>query len=115
MPRARANRRSESERRRWTEVQARAVMDKLEASGEPVSVFAQREGLDAQRLYRWRRRLQARGDREAPPPTFLEIRSRSADALVEVVLRSARVLRVAESIDDGVLLRLVALLEREPC
>lgn len=97
------------------------------ASGLPPSVFARQAGIDVQRLHRWRRQLlKARGrDRRANgpaeqgrttstsvvAPTFLEVHPQRAEP-VEVVLRSGRVLRVSEQIDEVVLLRLVEILER---
>jgi transposase-like protein len=43
--------------RRWSQSDARVVLDALERSGEPVRMFARRHGLDAQRIYKWRTRL----------------------------------------------------------
>jgi transposase-like protein len=77
-----------------------------------LSAFAAREGLAAQRLYSWKRRLERGGNAGSPSVAFLELR-RSALAPVEIVLRSGRVLRVSESIDPGALRRLVDVLERE--
>jgi transposase-like protein len=78
-----------------------------------VNAFAKREGLDAERLYRWRRRF-AR-EREAVGPALIELRptpsARRAEP-VEIVLGSGVVVRVAETIDPATLARLVAALER---
>jgi hypothetical protein len=82
--------------------------------------FAMREGLDARRLSRWRLRLEtevARGAGDATPE-FVELGSlRPRDVpRVEVVLRSGRVLRVAETIDPSALVRLARALEEDsPC
>ena len=43
--------------RRWSEADARVVIEALERSGEPVTAFARRHGLDKQRIYQWRSRL----------------------------------------------------------
>jgi hypothetical protein len=53
---------------RWTERDARIALAALERSGKPVSPFAAEHGLDAQRLYAWRRRLGGAG-----PTTFREL------------------------------------------
>jgi transposase-like protein len=90
---------------------ARAARAALTASGLSPSGFARREGLDVERLYRWRRELAAEGRPAAPAPELIEIRPRPA-ASVEIVLASGRVLRVAETIDVAALARLVAALER---
>jgi transposase-like protein len=42
---------------RWTTPTARAVLAAQEKSGESVAGFAQRHGLEPQRLYWWRNRL----------------------------------------------------------
>ena len=48
-------------RRRWTPADARSAVAALEASGLSPLAFARREGLEVERLYRWRRRLGPRG------------------------------------------------------
>ena len=95
---------------RWTEDDARTVLAAQDASGLSVPAFAAREGLDAQRLYFWRRKL---GNSAEPSkaPTFIEVRPAAARELVEIALRSGHVIRVAESIDARVLRRLVDALE----
>jgi hypothetical protein len=99
-------------RRRWTAVEARAVLAALASSGLSQSVFAAREGLDIQRLRMWRQKL---GIAITPrPPSFVEVRPRTAEG-VEIVLRSGVTLRVAESIEAAVLRRLVETLEGPPC
>jgi ribosomal protein L32E len=94
------------------------ALAKQEASGLSPSAFAKQEGLEVQRLYRWRQRLAKEAGRRAivaATPTFVEVRTRRAER-VEVVLPSGRVVRVSEDIDGAVLLRLVVALERaEPC
>lgn len=98
-------------RRRWTPADARSALSALRASGLSLAAFAAREGLEPQRLYRWRRQVSARSGSAGAAPAFVEIRPRSAE-LVEIVLRSGRVLRVCESISPPSLERLVAVLEK---
>jgi len=98
-------------RRRWTVADARAALSALDASGMSPCAFASSKGLDAQRLYRWRRRL---GTFDVvPTPAFVEVKRQAVEP-VEVVLRSGRILRVSESIDDSALRRLVHALENDP-
>ena len=100
-------------RRRWTTADARSVIAALTRSGLSASAFAVREGLDAQRLLRWRRRLGPSSARTLP--TFVELRPSRAQT-IEVVLGSGRVLRASESIDPLALAGLVDALERSsPC
>jgi len=122
MPRARTRARLPAPyvtRRHWTIDVARAALAASDASGLSMLAFADREGLDVRRLYRWDRRLSAESfvvdPAPAPAPEFVELRPRGAEP-VEVVLRSGRVLRVSETIDPSALVRLALALERsEPC
>jgi hypothetical protein len=68
-----------------------------------------------ERLDTWRRKLGLGGGRKssAVRPAFVELRSATFES-VEVVLRSGRVLRVAESISAAALKRLVEVLEEMP-
>jgi hypothetical protein len=104
------------DRRRWTEQDARMVLNALERSGKPVRVFAEEHGLDPQRLYAWRRRV-AGGD----DTTFRELIVRpspmtsapGADGVpFEIVLASAIVIRVPASFDAAALSRLLEVLSQ---
>lgn len=113
-----------SHRRRWRVPEARAALDALAASGLSVSAFAEQEGIDEERLYRWRRRFarerkaEARAVTPTTTPAIIELRAatpsplRAAAESVEIVLVSGVVLRVAETIDPARLARLIAGLER---
>lgn len=46
-------------RRRWSEADARAIVQAWRGSGESQLVFARRHGLDPQRIGHWVRRLRA--------------------------------------------------------
>lgn len=114
-----------SRRRRWRVIEARAALNALAASGLSVIAFAEQEGLDKERLYRWRRRF-ARERKAAaravlPPatPAIIELRPttslsprRAETELVEIALVSGVVVRVAETIAPATLARLIAALER---
>lgn len=97
---------------RWTHDDARQVIAALERSGQSVSVFAAEHGIDAQRLYVWRRRLGARAERT----TFRELAvSPTRGALeelerLEVVFPSGVFLRVPTSFDSDALARLFEVL-----
>ncbi|HZT93467.1 MAG TPA: hypothetical protein VE985_03200 [Gaiellaceae bacterium] len=96
---------------RWSEADAREVLEALELSGEPVAVFAAAHGLDAQRLYMWRRRLGASAERT----TFRELVVRgSAERATafEVVLSTGVTVRVPASFDADALARLLDVLSR---
>src|SRR3954463_2030639 len=111
MPKARQVARF-TNRRRWTVEEAREAIAAQAASELSVREFAMREGLEVQRLYRWRRRL---GTEEVGRPAFIEVQPRRAEP-IEIVLRSGLVVRVAESIDVDVLRRIVDSLDKAgPC
>src|SRR5262249_27963556 len=98
--------------RRWTPADARAVFVEQAASGLSLNAFAEREGIDAWRLYRWRRRLDERtapatrasatkakkarsAAAPAPTPAVIELRPSTQRAEhIEVVLASGVTLRV---------------------
>ena len=95
-------------RRRWRAAEAEGLLAELESSGLSVSEFAEREGLDAQRLYRWRAQLATTG--AARGPAFVEVKAAAATGL-EVVLRSGVVVRVPNGFCEDSVRRLVGLLD----
>jgi len=105
--------------RRWSVEDAQEALAAQERSGLTLRAFAAREGLSAQRLDRWRRRLAA--ERVA---TFVEVSPSQSKAVspgegwvvgprerFEIVLRSGRVVRVAESFDASARGRLLAVVD----
>jgi len=90
---------SHSQRRRWSIAEARAALSAMAASGLSPDAFAQREGLQVQRLRRWRPAGRRRKRGEGSDGGFRRSRSPRGDGAVEIVLRSGRTLRVSESID----------------
>lgn len=106
--------------RRWTAEDARRALDDLEQSGLELRAFAIREGLDPQRLARWRRRLAGQTG-----PAFQEIVVREPATVVEmdvarsalgqhfeIVLTSGRAVRVPASFDAGALRQLLEIVEQ---
>ena len=100
-------------KRRWSPDDARAVLARLDSSGLTVREFAEREGLDGQRLYRWRAQIVT----TKTGPTFVEIARPARGATIEVVLRSGHVLRVPAGFEAETVRRLVEILGdgRGPC
>jgi transposase-like protein len=111
-------------RRRWTAEDARQALTALKQSGLSPSAFATREGLDAQRLWRWRRQL------GTPAATAFEeiVRHDTASGLngetaapfeqerFEIVLASGRVVRVPASFDATALRQLLTIVDEvRPC
>ena len=105
--------RSPFTRRRWTEEDARNVLAALERSGKSVPVFATERGLDAQRLYSWRRRFGAvaKGD----TTTFRELTVRPSspvpvESQFEISFPSGVHVRVPVGFDAASLARLLDVL-----
>jgi hypothetical protein len=96
-------------RRRWTEKEARAALVAQGASGLSLRAFARREGLDVQRLVRWRHRLEV----SSAPVHFVEVATQRRPEPIEILLASGRVLRVSESVDVAVVARLAEALDGE--
>jgi transposase-like protein len=111
-------------RRRWTAKDAKQALTALAQSGLDLRAFAVREGLDPQRLWRWRRQLA-----ETAAPAFEEVVRPGAPSVLhveapaaalqerfEIVLTSGRVVRVPASFDASALVQLLTLVDEvRPC
>jgi transposase-like protein len=111
-------------RRRWTAEDAKQALLAMERSGLSPGAFAAREGLDAQRLWRWRRKLGT-----STAPVFEEIVCQDAVSGLEghlpapaererfeIVLPSGRVVRVPASFDATALRHLLDVVDEvRPC
>lgn len=98
----------------WRAEEARAALDDQQASGLSVTQFAQREGLQAQRLYLWRRRFAAADDGRPKLPQFIEVLPPYArSSSVEVALRSGVVVKAPVDIDPEALAGMVSALARK--
>ena len=98
-------------RARWSAEEARRVVAEQMSSGLSVGKFAEREGLDAERLYRWKRILAAGA---VTTPAFVEVRTPDITRHgrpIEIALRSGHRLFFADSVDSSALRWLLQLLE----
>ena len=98
-------------RARWSAEEARRVIGEQMSSGLSVSKFAERKGLDAERLYRWKRIL---AEGTVTTPAFVEVRTADIarhDRQIEITLRSGHRLFFADSVDPSALGWLLQLLE----
>lgn len=77
-----------AERPRWTEADARTVLGAMEEAGQSVSEFARQYGLDPQRVWRWRGRIDGGATKSGTtePMTFVPVTvTRSSREIVVVV------------------------------
>lgn len=101
----------------WTEAEARGVLNALAKSGLPVERFARERGLVPQRIYWWRKKLEARQAGESAgamsllPVRVVEEAPRRGEP-VTVLLRSGHMVKVARGFDEEAFARVVAVLER---
>lgn len=102
---------------KWSEVEARGVIEAWRRSGLPLERFAKQRGIVAQRIRWWRTRLN-RADRalaETTTPALLPIRVTSDAARrgepVTVLLRTGHMLKVSHGFDEDAFARVVAILE----
>lgn len=107
------NRRSYLRSSYWSAEEAREALADQQASGLSVIAFAERAGLQAQRLFVWRRRLAAESVGPSAVPPFIEIRSSPPPTQpIELVLRNGVVLRVPPHVEPETVARWVAALEQ---
>jgi hypothetical protein len=90
-------------RPRWTQADARLVLDAVAASGLSRAEFARTYDVDYQRLNTWRHRLAATSP-PAPPVGFVQVvtptaSSSPSSARYEIQLASGEVLRVDGAVD----------------
>lgn len=103
----------------WRQTEAQRIVEAWRESGELVSEFARRHGVDPKRLSRWVSRLQKS---TSAPVHFHQVRvagdgaSRHDGASIEIELRAGRRVRVAPGFDAEDLRRVLAVLdEGTPC
>jgi transposase-like protein len=104
--------------KRWSEGHARELLAEVGQSGESLKAYAERHGIEPQRLYSWRRKLDgvkeadSRPSREAFVPVRVAAeRSATPASTFELVLAAGRVVRVGADFDAPALRRLVEALE----
>jgi len=104
--------------RYWREEEARAVLARLEASGESIASFARRHGIGVQRLRWWRSRLGSSEEATSLLPALVPVRVvdrtlatvAQSRAAIEIVV-GRRTVRVTGEFTSDLLLRVVRALE----
>ena len=97
---------------RWTEVEARGVLESWRRSGLSVERFANQRGFTPQRLYWWKKKIVLAAEPEEPKlvPVHVKREAKRGEP-VTVLLRTGHVLKVAHDFDERAVARVVALLE----
>lgn len=96
---------------RWTESDARVVIDEFRASGLSAQEFGRRNGVHPVRVLRWAARLTVGEALTPTSPLFLPVQVAAiAAAHVEIAL-GARVLRIPAGLDEREVVRLVRAVE----
>ena len=122
--------------KRWTKIEATALLDRADASGLSDRAFARSVEMNVQRISWWRksldrRRRQIRRGRPKKTPDFVELRPPIDERLlapsargpslpgligeIEIQLTNGRSVRVPSSIDLSRLEHLLMILDRRPC
>ena len=110
---------------KWSEIEARGVLEAWQRSGLPVETFAKERGIVGQRLRWWRLKLAAAGATAVTSkplatatrklPAVLPVRVAAESARrgepVTVLLRTGHMLKVSHGFDESAFARVVALLE----
>ncbi|OBY24577.1 IS66-like element accessory protein TnpA [Leisingera sp. JC1] len=111
-------------RRRWSDDEKLAIVLSVGVNGATVSQVAQRHEIRRQQIYAWRYELRRKGlltpddatlflpvDITSPPEPPEACAPEASLALIEVVLRNGRSLRVDAHVDAAVLTRLIQAVE----
>src|SRR5690606_23426937 len=98
--------------KRWTEADARVVLEEARKSPLSLGAFAERNGLVPERLYQWARRLERHEDGSTPPAlVFRELVVRGRDTRAEIELRCGRIVRVDLDVEANALRALLDVVE----
>ena len=109
---------------RWTEDEARCVLDDLAASGLTCAEFARVHNVSAQRLYLWQRRFAATlcaPARDATPPVgFVEVHDpapvTAVASRIDLVWPTGPTVRLEGRVDEDALRTVLRVVrERGPC
>jgi hypothetical protein len=98
----------------WREAQARVIVEAWHASGETLTTFAARHGVEARRLGRWVRRLGGEDEGVRFHPVRIAggaVQERSGP-LIEIELAGGQRVRVAPGFHGDDLQRDLAVIER---
>jgi len=112
--------RSSKYNQRWTPEHAATMLDEAERSGLSDRAFAKRQGIDPQRLWWWRKRLENTTAIAKKDTGFVElaVRRTTSPAVagrVEILLGNGRVVATSVDVDPMMLARLLDAVEGRRC
>src|SRR4051794_28662712 len=97
---------------KWSEVEARGILEAWRRSGATMESFAKQRGIVPQRLRWWRYKLQNADKGGAPALMPVQLKAPIARGEpVTVLLRTGHMLKVSHGFDEEAFARVVALLE----
>lgn len=96
----------------WTEVEARGVLSAWRKSGLSVEKFAHERGLVPQRIYHWRKKLEAKGE-DTTALALLPVRliEPKRGEPITVLLRGGQMVKIGRGFDEEAFARVIAVLE----
>jgi hypothetical protein len=105
---------------KWTEIEARGVLEAWKKSGQSLEAYARARGFVPQRLHWWKQKLRfgaAAPVKSTPNPLIpVRVAEHRADGRrgepVTVLLRSGHMIKVGRDFDESAFARVVALLEQ---
>lgn len=103
---------------KWSEVEARAMLESQRRSGLSLEQFAADRGIVPQRLRYWKYRLDGAdrgvaivGQEQLPAVVPVRVKGAARGEPVTVLLRTGHMLKVSHGFDEDAFSRVVALLE----
>jgi len=103
--------------KRWTAVEARAVVERWRGSGQSAAAFAAQHRISAARLSYWSKQLE-HGGGDAPQFVAVAVPAAASAAHAVEIAIGGLTLRVREGADAGFVAQLVTALQRrstQPC
>lgn len=104
--------------KRWSEAEARGVIAEWKQSGKSCRAFAVERSIAVERLYWWKKKLQAAPEKEEPnkrvrsAASFLPVRIVEAlSGSLTVKLRCGHAIQLGQGFDEELFSRVVAVLE----
>ena len=106
--------------KRWSQLEARALLAAHGRSGLSLAAFARQKGVSAARLMWWRSRLRHTSPRASLAVRLLPVTIKDGaegplQGRLEIVLRGGHVIRVTGGVDPEVLAQAVRVLEGLGC